>query len=190
MRLLPHALAFPSARRRVRDSDVLLKKLFGDYSGPDFAEKGKRKPTTDAGPRARAHESSEARQHDEVVTVSERVEILDVSGGSAVWGHAGQDHRAQVPGIYSAVIDHGREVILMLSRHPDGGEILIGLSLDGTERFRRDPPEGFRFSYLTEHVSGNAALVCGAAKLLPGWNDCFFLIDHDSGSLTKDGPSY
>jgi hypothetical protein len=60
-------------------------------------------------------------------------------------------------------------VILALAGAGAFPTALLGFSPDGKKIFEKEPPEGFVFSYLTEHPTARLAVVCGGKERTDGW---------------------
>jgi len=67
---------------------------------------------------------------------------------------------------------------------------LIGFSVEGNTKFEIKAPEGFVFSYLTEHPTAGIAVVCGGNEKTDGWYDWYYAVDPKTGKLTKHCPAY
>lgn len=82
------------------------------------------------------------------------------------------------------------ETILALAGEGDFPSILLGFSIDGSKKFEVPPPEGFLFSYFTQHTTTNIAVVCIAKTYKEGWSDWYYSIDIKSGNMIKLNPAY
>ncbi|HEY9060822.1 MAG TPA: hypothetical protein VIO64_10030 [Pseudobacteroides sp.] len=82
------------------------------------------------------------------------------------------------------------ETILALTGEGDFPSILFGFSIEGSKKFEVPPPDGFLFSYFTQHATTNIAVVCIAKTYMEGRSDWHYSIDTQSGNLTKLSPAY
>jgi len=82
------------------------------------------------------------------------------------------------------------KTVLALAGEGNYPSTLLGYNVDGTKKFEVAAPEGFIFSYLTEHPEFGIAVVCGGNEKIDGWYDWHFAIDVKTGKLTRHCPAY
>lgn len=92
--------------------------------------------------------------------------------------------------LHDARLFYREETILALAGEGEFPSILFGFSIDGIKKFEVPPPDGFLFSYFTQHVATNIAVVCIAKICMEGWSDWHYSINTHSGNLTKLSPVY
>lgn len=80
--------------------------------------------------------------------------------------------------------------LLLVGEKINIAEKLYVYSFSGEERFNLFPPQGFSFSYLTNHPEVEIAIVCSSENSIEGWYDWHFSLDIKTGNLKRYCPAY
>jgi hypothetical protein len=102
----------------------------------------------------------------------------------------GNKKKYQCDEIKNVIIYDERNIIFILCGQELRKRRIIGVSADGTVRFKTHAQQGWIFSHLTKHPTAKMAVVCGSNEKVDGWYDWQFSIDPDTGSLSKHCPAY
>jgi hypothetical protein len=116
--------------------------------------------------------------------------IIDKGKNRINWNNNGVPVSVSCEFPSSAQLFASWRVVLVLAGAAEFPTVLLGFALDGKKIFEKEPPEGFVFSYLTEHPTAGLAVVCGGKERIDGWYDWHFVVDPSTGELTKHCPAY
>lgn len=115
---------------------------------------------------------------------------IDENSKTISWMAKGNKVKILCEDLHGARLFPKYKLVLALAGKEEYPSKLIGYCIDGTEKFQVDSPQGFAFSYLTEHSTANIAVVCCGEKKVDGWYDWHFSVNPSTGELTRYCPAY
>lgn len=115
---------------------------------------------------------------------------INKDAGIITWNANGNSVAVSCENLDGAYLYSKIETVLVLSGAGDFPTDLFGYSADGIKIFEKEAPEGFVFSYITEHPTAGIAVVCGGKEKIDGWYDWHFSVDPSTGKLSRHCPAY
>lgn len=115
---------------------------------------------------------------------------LELKNGRGSWIFDGQLITTSESGNVQILADEIKDLVFTLADGVVEQNQLNVFSKHGVLIRSLEPPEGYRFSYLTHHPEVNIAVVASADTKVDGWYDWHFGYDETKKELFRHCPAY
>ncbi|WP_270180271.1 hypothetical protein [Alkalihalobacillus sp. CinArs1] len=116
---------------------------------------------------------------------------IDKQNNKVEYLYYGKKKEIHIPNLELIEIYKTNNRIIALIGESDFLSHLQGYNFEGEYLFEVTPPDHFMYSYLTEGANNEMLVVCSSSEgKVDGWYDWHFVIDENTGVLTRGYPAY
>jgi hypothetical protein len=116
--------------------------------------------------------------------------LLDKINNTLTWCYDDNIISVKENDVQNAMVYKKYRMVIVLVGQDKNPSKMKGFLSNGVLKFEHSPPEGFMFSFLTEHPDIGLAVVCGATNKVNGWYDWHFSINPKTGDMKRYCPAY
>ncbi|QDV16052.1 hypothetical protein Pan153_06730 [Gimesia panareensis] len=125
------------------------------------------------------------------MSLIEELQFTPGSPGTVKWKSGSHWAKLILPAIQQVKLYDSQDLVLILTGEQACPDTLSAYDYTGQMLFRVPPPEGFAFSYLTDHCQVPIAVVAGSTDgQIDGWYDWHFSVNPQTGKLSRISPAY
>lgn len=118
---------------------------------------------------------------------------VDKSKGEITWRCDGKLISVCYKDLDCAIQDSKVNLVLIIQKTRNNRGKLIGYNADGRKKFEVNPPNGFGFDFFERFrlYENEVQVVCGRTEIEKDdpWGSWHFIINPETGALTKGSPS-